>query len=224
MTERQKYKIFINEVEVILKPSADISLQDTEEPGSVVIKYTGNKKHLLDYIHVLEKSIKSEKFIIHSEDYLKLKRDFKSHFFEIEAGGGLVRNEKNEFLFIYRRGSWDLPKGKIEDNETKKQATLREIEEETGISKMTIVEKIGVTRHTYRSNVGKRIIKKSHWYLIETLKQKPKPQVAEDIEKAVWMTLEEFFGKKRDVYPNILEVIQKSQPDADKGQARIRIK
>jgi 8-oxo-dGTP pyrophosphatase MutT (NUDIX family) len=224
VTEAQKYKIFINEVEVILKPSANISISDTETPGSVVIKYTGNKKHLLDYINILEKSIKSEKFIIHSDDYEKLKKDFKSHFVEIEAGGGLVKNENNEYLFIYRRGSWDLPKGKIETNETKRQATLREIEEETGISNMTILHKLGTTRHTYRSNVGKRIIKKSHWYLIETTKQKPKPQTEEDIEKAVWMKLEDFYGKKRTVYPNILEVIQTQAAFPDRGQTIVKIK
>ncbi|MFZ1704273.1 MAG: NUDIX domain-containing protein [Saprospiraceae bacterium] len=224
MTESQKYKIFINEVEVILKASADISLKDTEEPGSVVIKYTGNKKHLLDYIHVLEKSIKSEKFIVHYDDFLKLKKDFKSHFMEVEAGGGLVRNENNEYLFIFRRGSWDLPKGKIEPEETKKQATLREIEEETGISKMNILHKLGITRHTYRSNVGKKIIKKSHWYLIETVKQDLVPQVNEDIEKAEWMTLEEFFGKKRTVYPNILDVIHTQQEEKNKGLTVVKIK
>lgn len=224
MTKPQNYKIFINEVEVILKPSADISLQDTEEPGSVVIKYTGNKKHLLDYIHVLENSIKSEKFIIHSDDFPKLKKDFKYHFLELEAGGGLVRNEKGEYLFIFRRGSWDLPKGKIESYETKKQATLREIEEETGVMNMQIIKKIGITRHTYRSNVGKKIIKKSHWYLIETSKQKLKPQATEDIEKAVWMTLHEFFGKKRTVYPNILEIIRAHSEIPEKGLTRVKVK
>lgn len=205
--KQQKYKIFINEVEVILKASQDISLSDTEGFGTVVIKYTGNKKHLLDYINILENSIKSERFIIHYDDFPKLKADFKSHFSEIAAGGGLVKNEFDEYLFIFRRGSWDLPKGKIETYETKKQATLREINEETGLKKMELLQKIAVTRHTYRSNVGKRIIKKSYWYLISAPKQKLIPQTNEDIEKAEWMTLENFLGKKRTVYPNILEVL-----------------
>ena len=60
MEKPQIYKIYINEVEVILKPSADVTLNDTLVAGSVVLKYTGNKKHLLDYISILEKSIKSE--------------------------------------------------------------------------------------------------------------------------------------------------------------------
>ena len=71
MDKSQIYKIYINEVEVILKPSADVTLEDTVTSGSVVVKYTGNKKHLLDYISILEKSIKSEKLIIHHEDFPK---------------------------------------------------------------------------------------------------------------------------------------------------------
>lgn len=224
MEKPQIYKIYINEVEVILKPSADITLEDTTGSGSVVVKYTGNKKHLLDYISILEKSIKSEKLIIHYEDFLKLKVDFKSHFTEIVAAGGLVKNEKNEYLFIYRRGSWDLPKGKVEANETKREATLREITEETGIKRMTILSKLMVTRHTYRSNVGKRIIKKSHWYLIEAKKQTPVPQANEDIERADWMTLERFFSKKRQVYPNILEVLHSQDTQELVSKVQIKIK
>lgn len=224
MEKPQIYKIYINEVEVILKPSANVTLGDTVASGSVVVKYTGNKKHLLDYISILEKSIKSEKLIIHFEDFEKLKADFKSHFSEIEAGGGLVKNEKNEYLFIYRRGSWDLPKGKIEANETKKEATIREVMEETGMKKMTIIQKLMVTRHTYRSNVGKRIIKKSHWYLIEAKKQALIPQQNEDIERAEWMTLERFFSKKREVYPNILEVLHTQDTQEIVSKVQIKIK
>ncbi|MBK9735005.1 MAG: NUDIX domain-containing protein [Saprospiraceae bacterium] len=224
MEKSQIYKIYINEVEVILKPSTEVSLDDTLTSGSLLVKYTGNKKHLLDYISILEKSIKSEKLIIHFEDFPKLKADFKSHFTEIEAGGGLVYNEKGEYLFIYRRGSWDLPKGKIEVGETKRAATLREITEETGIKKMSIIEKIIITRHTYRSNVGKRIIKKTHWYLVETKKQPLVPQLNEDIERAEWMTLDRFFSKKRQVYPNILEVLHTQDTSDIKSRVQIKIK
>lgn len=224
MEKPQIYKIYINEVEVILKPSADVTLNDTLVAGSVVLKYTGNKKHLLDYISILEKSIKSEKMIIHYEDFIKLKADFKSHFTEIEAGGGLVRNELKEYLFIFRRGSWDLPKGKIESNETKREATLREISEETGIHGMEIIQKLLVTRHTYRSNVGKRVIKKSHWYLVHAEKQPLIPQADEDIERADWLTLERFFSKKRQVYPNILDVLHTQDTQNLVNNVQIKIK
>lgn len=216
------YKIYINEVELILKPTQDLTTADNLAPGVVIIPYSGIKKHLLDYIDIIEKTKKSEKLIIHHNIFKKLKQDFKSFFTEIEAGGGLVKNEFDEYLFIYRRGSWDLPKGKIESNETKKEATIREINEETGIDRMTIIQKLIVTRHTYRSNVGKRIIKKSHWYLIETKKQDLAPQLDEDIEKAEWMTMETFFSKKRNVYPNILDVL--NTQDIHKMDKKVSIK
>lgn len=222
MEKAQIYKIYINEVEVILKPSADVTMEDVIREKSIIVHYTGNKKDLLDYIAIPDQFLRSERMIIHYSDFNKLKADFKSHFTEIEAGGGLVRNEKGEFLFIFRRGSWDLPKGKIEDYETKKEATLREISEETGIKKMNILQKLIVTRHTYRSNVGKRIIKKAHWYLVETVKQPLVPQKDKDIQKAVWMSLESFFSKKKQVYPNILDVI--ATQSVENGDRNIQIK
>ncbi len=53
----------------------------------------------------------------------------------------LVRNEKGEFLLLRRSenshtnpGKWDLPGGKVNPDETLKEAVVREVEEETGIS------------------------------------------------------------------------------------------
>lgn len=100
---------------------------------------------------------------------------------------------------------------------------MREIEEETGIGKMEIIHKLGVTRHTYRSNVGKRIIKKSHWYLIETVKQKLKPQVTEDIEKAQWMTLDTFLEKKKSL-PKYSGCNTHTDGGKNRGQIKVKIK
>ena len=47
----------------------------------------------------------------------------------IEASGGVVLNEENKLLWIYRLGKWDLPKGKLEKNESFKVAAIREVEE-----------------------------------------------------------------------------------------------
>ncbi len=80
-----------------------------------------------------------------------------------------------------------------------------------------------VTRHTYRSNVGKRIIKKSHWYLIHTSKQTLKPQITEDIERAEWMTMDRFFSKNRQVYPNILEVLHTQDTKELNNKLQIKI-
>lgn len=46
-----------------------------------------------------------------------------------------MRNEQREYLLLhYISGHWDLPKGKLEQGETKEQAALRELNEETGLT------------------------------------------------------------------------------------------
>ena len=50
----------------------------------------------------------------------------------IQAAGGLVVNEKGEVLFMFRRGKWDLPKGKLDPGETLEACALREVEGRNG--------------------------------------------------------------------------------------------
>ena len=71
---------------------------------------------------------------------------------KIIAGGGLVLNEKNELLMIFRRGKWDLPKGKLDDDESIEQCAMREVKEETGIANLALVKFIGITNHEYFDN------------------------------------------------------------------------
>jgi hypothetical protein len=58
---------------------------------------------------------------------------FVKQFTVIEAAGGVVLNEADDWLFIHRLGRWDLPKGKLEKGEKPKQAATREVSEECGI-------------------------------------------------------------------------------------------
>ncbi len=39
----------------------------------------------------------------------ELKKAFFKKFTIVQAAGGMVKNEKNETLLIFRRGKWDLP-------------------------------------------------------------------------------------------------------------------
>ena len=70
---------------------------------------------------------------------------FTSQFKFLEAAGGLVQNEAGQYLMIFRRGKWDLPKGKVEPSETPVEAGLREVEEETGISGLTVARPLTCT-------------------------------------------------------------------------------
>ena len=49
---------------------------------------------------------------------------------KIETAGGIVlKNDK--ILFIFKRGIWDLPKGKVEEGNSSKKTAKIEISEET---------------------------------------------------------------------------------------------
>jgi 8-oxo-dGTP pyrophosphatase MutT (NUDIX family) len=113
--------------------------------------------------------------------------DLKSYFRFVEAAGGLVMNSRKEYLFIKRFGIWDLPKGKMKQNEAPGDAAIREVEEETGVSGLTITEKLPATYHIYAFK-NNFVLKKTYWYLMfATGKGKPVPQLEEDITEAVWL-------------------------------------
>lgn len=208
MSKKQTYKIYINDVKVLLISNEEVNQYDIKDKEILFAKYTGKVKQLLNYIDMCEKNPKMSTLIICYENFEELKKDFKSLFTINEAAGGLIKNEWDEFLFIFRRGFWDLPKGKIENNETKKQAALREVIEETNISEVNINSKLCITKHTFRNRLGTRIIKKSHWYTMDTHKQELTPQLSEDIEIAKWLKIEEFLQNYKPVYKNILDVLK----------------
>ena len=74
--------------------------------------------------------------IIFNENLPKLQKEFFKHFKVVQAGGGLVKNKEGDILLIFRRGKWDLPKGKLDDNETLLECALREVKEETGLTQI----------------------------------------------------------------------------------------
>lgn len=108
---------------------------------------------------------------------------------EIVAGGGyVIRSGKKgpEVLMIYRKGVWDLPKGKLDEGETIEECALREVREEVGIKKLKMKANLGNTVHGYaRSNKYK--VKTTYWYQMETPESKFTPQADEGIEEVKWM-------------------------------------
>ena len=82
------------------------------------------------------------------------------------TAGGLVINNNNKVLFIYRKNKWDLPKGKPDKGENLEEAALREVVEETGldINKLSINKPLLSTR--YKSFVNGKIVKRAAWFLM----------------------------------------------------------
>jgi len=106
----------------------------------------------------------------------------------VAAGGYVVRpgGKEPDVLLIYRRGAWDLPKGKLDKGETIAQCALREVQEEVGISKLRVLRPAGSTFHTYAEK-GKFKLKTTYWYLMETPETAFMPQAEEDIEAVAWV-------------------------------------
>ncbi len=126
----------------------------------------------------------------------------------IQAAGGLVLNERGEVLFMFRRGKWDLPKGKLDPGETLEACALREVEEETGVGELKLRRFLLVTEHEYEEK-GINILKETHWYLMETNgDQRLIPQAEEDISELRWIGPSGFSIIQRNTYPAILDVLR----------------
>ena len=106
----------------------------------------------------------------------------KNIFRQAPAAGGVVIIDK-KFVAIERNGIPDLPKGHIEKGESPEVAALREVEEETGITNLEIIQELPATWHCYLLN-DQWTIKKTSWYLMKTASgMKNIPQTEEGITK-----------------------------------------
>jgi 8-oxo-dGTP pyrophosphatase MutT (NUDIX family) len=130
-------------------------------------------------------------------------KEFASNFNFIETAGGLVQNEKGEYLLIFRRGKWDLPKGKIESGEKTEHAAIREVKEETGLNSLTVIKQLTTTYHTYIQD-GLPFLKRTYWYSMKsTSVEQLIPQTDEDIERVEWVNKDKLPQYLKNTYGNI---------------------
>ncbi len=127
-------------------------------------------------------------------DYPSLHAFFR-HFTLLIAAGGLVRNQQGEWLFIHRYGKWDLPKGKLEPQdyhdprypEATAKGAIREVMEETGLTKIRLIRPLPSTWHIYEQHEH-HILKQTCWYEMFTDAGEPLiPQTSEAIFLARWI-------------------------------------
>ena len=128
----------------------------------------------------------------------------------IIAAGGLVQNGKGEILLIYRRGFWDLPKGKLDAGELIPECALREVREETGLQAIELGPFICKTIHQYFDSwMNKEVEKHTHWYAMLSLeKETLVPQTEEDIERIEWVPMEQLPQYLLETYPTIRTVFE----------------
>jgi len=109
----------------------------------------------------------------------------------ITAGGIVLKDDK--ILFIYKKGKWDLPKGKVEQGSNSRDTAVIEISEETGLphEQLNIIEElIPTSYHKIINNVS--IVKKTDWFLIEFLGNIDAaliPDMNEGITECKWVSI-----------------------------------
>ena len=142
------------------------------------------------------------------QDVEALLQAFKKQIRVITAGGGLVHTAANTLLLIFRKGKWDLPKGKLDAGESVEAAALREVTEETGLTTLQLEQPITVTYHTY-SEKGELILKESHWFLMKSPQQENlTPQLEEDIERCEWVNPANLDPYLANTHPSIIDVLK----------------
>jgi len=188
------YKVFVNE-----KP---LFLTNTVE------KETDFRMFLLESVDIEQLIVnmfnnKVKKAFLYHPDEKETLKVLKEKIPVAKAGGGLVYNKKGEVLFIFRNGKWDLPKGGIEKHEEIEDTAMREVEEETGVSGLEIVQKLQKTYHVFKRN-GTYRLKITHWFEMKTnYTGKLFGQIEEGIEKVAWLNPEQIKEALGNSYENI---------------------
>ncbi len=131
----------------------------------------------------------------------------KEKFIVIQAAGGLVHTSEKSILLIFRRGKWDLPKGKLDEGEELETCAIREVEEETGVKNIQSEKLITLTYHTYYEK-EKYILKETHWYFMYSAEEQIlTPQVNEDIEKCEWVANTEIALYMKNANASVVDVV-----------------
>jgi 8-oxo-dGTP pyrophosphatase MutT (NUDIX family) len=172
------YKIFVGNKPIVLTTALE-----TE---------TDFKNFMIDAVNINKvlAKLKKDKYnsvrIVGVDKEVLLKK-FLALLPNVIAGGGKVYNPKNEILFIFRNGKWDLPKGKAEAKETINQTAIREVEEETGITGLSITKPLEITYHIFKRN-ERHYIKVTYWFqMYSEYEGTLIPQEKEGITKVKWI-------------------------------------
>jgi len=190
------YKVFVNEKKLLLSAQSE-NLEKT-------LEYE-NFTSLEIALDLLENTSVKE-LNVFGENIDEIWSEFQKLFRIIEAAGGLVNNPDGEILFIKRLGKWDLPKGKMEKGESREESAVREIEEETGLKDVELVQFINTTYHIYVERNGEKILKCTHWFEMNfDGEDTSKPQIEEGITEVAWKNSDQI---EHEVFPSTFKNIK----------------
>jgi len=190
----QKYKVFINAKLIVL------TAKKPKSPDAHVLPLA--ETSFSDVLKHFRKTA-AKKIYLLGDDARTLMHYFKAKLPVTQAGGGLVTNAEGHTLFIFRKGKWDLPKGKIDRGETIEDGAVREVKEETGVKKLKMQALAGMTYHIFKRNETYQLKETFWFYMSTTYTGDLKPETKEDITKAVWKNDKKTRKALEKTYPNI---------------------
>lgn len=197
------FSIFLTDKQIEILDSSKSDL-----PKQTIFAEPGQPFPFWDYFVTLVAASPGKKLVLASTDPVWLMGYISSFFIPAGVAGGLVINDLNQLLFIFRSGRWDLPKGHGESGETTEQTALREVTEETGIDGLEITAPLPHTFHAFENSQGQFVLKKNMWYLMKTKTQKhPKPQIGENITRAEWIDMFKLDEVFANTYGSVLYIV-----------------
>lgn len=202
----QIFTIYLNERPLILCPrQRDIPTEYKDAP----VCPNPDAAAISQTLQALENGeIASAVFV--QADTQRLLETIKRHFKVLVAAGGLITNPEGEILLMFRRGKWDLPKGKQDEGESLEECAVREVREETGLQQINLTGKITETFHYYPLK-EKKVLKHTYWYRMQfTGTELTVPQIEEDIMDIQWIKPENLSKYLKFSYKNIEDVFLKS--------------
>jgi len=190
------YKVFVNEKKLLLSKQSE-ALEKT-------LKY--DSFTTLEIALDLLQNTSVKELNVYGELIDEIWEEFKKLFRIIEAAGGIVNRPNGDVLFIKRLGKWDLPKGKMEKGESREESAVREIEEETNLQNVELLDFINTTYHIYTERNGDKVLKYTHWFEMNfDGEDTSKPQLEEGITEVAWKNISQI---ESEVFPNTFKNIQ----------------
>lgn len=203
------YKVFYNDKLIDIRNYEEVPYRSDQRSELLYAAPDKMLRKLRDFIN--QDKLK-ELCIIH-DDPVAVMREIQSGYPVIQAAGGLVQHNDGRILFIFRKGKWDLPKGKIDEGETPEIAAIREIREETSIAGLTFQSTLPTTYHILERD-GKWYCKVTYWFSFRTGSVEILvPALAEGITDVRWIRKEDVHRLFGNIYHSLYEVILSAWPD-----------
>jgi ADP-ribose pyrophosphatase YjhB (NUDIX family) len=200
-------KIYFNDIPLILTTGKEAYIK-ANDGAQAFTAFSGSSQQIFkDAIQHLEMP-GSKGVIIAGDSVENLLARLSTMFHPIDAAGGVAYNETGDILVIFRRGKWDLPKGKLDDGEKIEECALREVSEETGLQQLTLDGKICDTYHIYTQKKD-QILKRTAWYKMKgSSTDKLMPQKDEGILEAKWIREKDLAPYAAGSYEAVREVLR----------------